>query len=190
MLLRHNFTEVSSKLELIAAPHSNREAVRRNPCERVHCSIPQEQLLPTSTPGTHPFYSPTSILRPQQNVTPLFPHDPLVLTAPPLSSTTEHRASTCFDSPLRTAAPFCGKPTCRSPPALGCTQPTGRRCPAASHSTQQHGGPALRRHVWRFGRRHGTGGSNPRARPLLATKPPGALLPPHQDRRSHTPRQP
>lgn len=162
MSLQHNFTEVSSKLELIAAPHSNRDTVGSNPCEEVHSSIPPRAapsnfhtedtapLLthqhPTAHSKTQPRYSRTIHLS---------------VTAPPLSSTAEHRASTCFNSPLRTATPFCGKPTCRSSPALGCAQPTVRRCPAASRSTQRHGGPALRRHVRRSGRRHGAGGATP-----------------------------
>lgn len=102
MLLRHNFTEVSSKLELIAAPHSNREAVGSNPCERVHCSIPQEQLLPTSTPGTHPFYSPTSILPPTAKCNPAIPARS---TCPHSSFSLQHRRTPRVHV-LRLTAPY------------------------------------------------------------------------------------
>ena len=176
MSLQPNFTEVSSQLELTAAPHSNRDTSGSNPCE--------ERLLPASTPATHPSSSPTSIpppARPTAKRRPAIPRRSArpaqLLLSPALLNTARPRAPTHRSIPRLLSAG--SRPAAHRPPWVApCPQaddasPPPARCAQLSR-------PALRRHVRHTGQQRGAGGSSAgRGRSeLLATKPGASRSPP------------
>lgn len=120
MLLRHNFTEVSSKLELIAAPHSNREAVGSNPCERVHCSIPPRAAPSNFHTGDTPLLlthqHPTAHSKMQPRYSRTFHLSSQLLLSPAPPNTARPRASTHRSVPQLHSAG--SRPAAHRPPSV------------------------------------------------------------------------